>query len=52
MVGLILLGVMFLLAALNLPIAFAIGFACLAGMLYIGDIPVAVAAQRMVVGPG
>jgi len=49
MVGLILLGVMFLFAALNLPIAFAIGLGCLAGMLYIGDIPVAVAAQRMVV---
>jgi C4-dicarboxylate transporter DctM subunit len=49
MIGLILFGGMFALVALNMPIGFALGVASVAGMLYIGDLPLTLAAQRMVV---
>jgi C4-dicarboxylate transporter DctM subunit len=49
MVGLILLGVMLVLTALNIPIAFAMGLGSLAGLLYHGDLPIGLIAQRMVV---
>jgi C4-dicarboxylate transporter DctM subunit len=49
MIGLILFGGMFALVALNMPIGFALGVASVAGMLYIGDLPMTLAAQRMVV---
>ncbi len=49
MVGLILLGVMLVLVALNIPIAFAMGLGSLAGLFYRGDLPIALVAQRMVV---
>jgi C4-dicarboxylate transporter DctM subunit len=49
MIELILFGGMFALVALNMPIGFALGVASVAGMLYIGDLPMTLAAQRMVV---
>jgi C4-dicarboxylate transporter DctM subunit len=49
MIGLILFGGMFALVVLNMPIGFALGVASVAGMLYIGDLPMTLAAQRMVV---
>ncbi len=49
MVGIILFGMLFLLALLGLPIAFAIVLGSLTSMLYIGHLPVSLIAQRMVV---
>ncbi len=49
MVGLILLGVFLVLVAFNIPIAFAMGLGSLAGLLYRGDLPIGLIAQRMVV---
>lgn len=49
MVGIILFGMMFLLALIGLPIAFAIVLGSLTSLLYIGDLPVSLVAQRMVV---
>lgn len=49
MPGLILFAVMFGLVAGNLPIAFAMGLGSLAGLFYIGDLPLTLVGQRMMV---
>lgn len=49
MLGIVLFGVMFLLVAIDLPIAFALCAATLAGLAYVGDLPLSLVAQRMVV---
>jgi C4-dicarboxylate transporter DctM subunit len=40
---------MFALVVIDLPIAFSLGAATLAGVIYVGDLPLSLVAQRMVV---